>query len=80
MRPLNQTPVVAPDETLDDALEWLGGREGLVLRDGVLVGALGPDDVERWYGRVIEGRDPSTPAPRMVVPPTPTVPPRPDRP
>jgi Zn-dependent protease len=80
MRPLNQTPVVAPDETLDDAIEWLGGREGLVLRDGVLVGALGPDDVERWYGRMIEGRDPSTTAPRMVVPPTPTVPPRPDRP
>ena len=80
MRPLNQTPVVAPDETLDDAIEWLGGREGLVLRDGVLVGALGPDDVERWYGRTIEGRDPSIPAPRMVVPPTPTVPPRPDRP
>ena len=42
VRPLNQTPVVAPDETLDDAFEWLGGREGLVLRDGVLVGALGP--------------------------------------
>ncbi len=52
----DQTPVLAPDETLDDALEWLGGREGLVLRDGVLVGALGPDDVERWYGRVVEGR------------------------
>ena len=56
VRPLAQTPVVAPDETLDDALEWLGGREGLVLRDGVLVGALGPGDVERWYRRVIEGR------------------------
>jgi Zn-dependent protease len=56
VRPLAQTPVVAPDETLDDALEWLGGREGLVLRDGALVGALGPDDVERWYRRVIEGR------------------------
>ena len=57
VRPLAQTPVVAPDETLDDALEWLGGREGLVLRDGVLVGALGPADVERWYRRVIEGHD-----------------------
>jgi Zn-dependent protease len=55
VRPLNQTPVVAPDETLDDALEWLGGRDGLVLRDGVLVGALGPGDVERWYRRVVEG-------------------------
>lgn len=56
LRPLAQTPVVAPSETLDDALEWLGGREGLVLRDGVLVGALGPADVERWYRRVIEGK------------------------
>lgn len=56
VRPLAQTPVVAPTETLDDALEWLAGREGLVLRDGVLVGALGPADVERWYRRVIEGK------------------------
>lgn len=56
VRPLAQTPVVAPGETLDDAVEWLGGREGLVLRDGVLVGALGPADVERWYRRVIEGK------------------------
>ncbi|MGH2631271.1 MAG: site-2 protease family protein [Actinomycetota bacterium] len=79
MRPLNQTPVLAPDETLDDAVEWLGGREGLVLRDGVLVGALGPEDVERWYGRVFEGR-PMAPVPRMVVPPKPAVPPRPDLP
>ncbi|MGZ8580997.1 MAG: site-2 protease family protein [Actinomycetota bacterium] len=56
VRPIAQTPVVAPSETLDDALEWLGGREGIVLRDGVLVGALGPADVERWYRRVIEGK------------------------
>jgi Zn-dependent protease len=55
MRPLAQTPVLAPNETLDDAFEWLGGRQGLVLRDGVLVGSLTPDDVERWYRRVIEG-------------------------
>jgi Zn-dependent protease len=53
--PLNQTPAVEADETLDDALEWLSGREGLVLRDGRLVGALGAADVERWYRRVIEG-------------------------
>ena len=66
MRPLAQTPVVAPDETLDDALEWLGGRDGLVMREGSLVGALGPADVERWYRRVIEGKldeaDPHVPA------------------
>ena len=67
VRPLAQTPVVAPDETLDDALEWLGGRDGLVLRDGVLVGALGPADVERWYRREIEGR-PDGVSPDVVVP------------
>ena len=88
MSPLTQTPVVAPDETLDEALEWLGGREGLVLRDGVLVGALGPDDVERWYRRVIEGRADEAPGPgalemqppRMVTPAPASVPPRPDLP
>jgi len=56
MVPLDQSPTVGPDDPLDDALEWLGGREGLVLRDGGLVGAIGPGDVERWYRRVIEGR------------------------
>ncbi|MGZ8618842.1 MAG: CBS domain-containing protein [Actinomycetota bacterium] len=56
MVPLDQFPTVGPDEPLDDALEWLGGRESLVLRDGVLVGAIAPADIERWYRRVIEGR------------------------
>jgi Zn-dependent protease len=55
MVPLNQTPVLAPGETLDEVLEWLAGRDGLVLRDGRLVGAIGPADVERWYRQVIEG-------------------------
>jgi Zn-dependent protease/predicted transcriptional regulator len=70
--PLNQTPAVEADETLDDALEWLSGRDGLVLRDGKLVGALGAADVERWYRRVIEGRviEDADTAP---------IPPRPDR-
>jgi CBS domain-containing protein len=67
--PLNQTPVVDPDETLDDAFEWLGGREGLVLKDGVLVGALGPRDVEHWYRRVIEGN--SSPTGFAQLPPRP---------
>jgi Zn-dependent protease len=71
MAPLVQTPTFTPDETLDDAVEWLAGREGLVLQDGVLAGAIGPDDVERWYRRAIEGRvDHET----MAV----GVPPRPD--
>lgn len=86
VRPLTQTPVVAPDETLDEAVEWLGGREGLVLRDGVLVGALGPADVERWYRRVVEGRGDGAASsdardeepPRMVIPAPGSVPPRPD--
>ncbi|HJR97527.1 MAG TPA: site-2 protease family protein [Actinomycetota bacterium] len=88
VRPLAQTPVLAPDETLDEAVEWLGGREGLVLRDGVLVGALGPGDVERWYRRVIEGHPDgatghdgsSSELPSMITPAPGSVPPRPDLP
>ena len=53
--PLNQTIVIDPDETLDDAFEWLSGEDGLVLKDGVLVGALAPRDIEHWYRRVIQG-------------------------
>lgn len=83
VRPLTQTPVLAPDETLDEAVEWLGGREGLVLRDGALVGALGPADVEHWYRRVVEGRtdprEPDAEPPRMVIPTPGSVPPRPDQ-
>lgn len=69
--PLNQTPTVAPEETLDEVLEWLASREGLVLSDGQLVGAIGASDVERWYRRVIEGRPLDAGAPHRV-------PPRPD--
>jgi Zn-dependent protease len=54
--PLSRTPVVSPDEPLDEVLEWLSGRDGLVIRDGSLVGAIGPGEVERWYRRVVEGR------------------------
>ena len=54
MTPINQTPTLAPTDTLDDAFEWLGGREAIVLRDGALVGVLGPPDVERWYRRRFE--------------------------
>lgn len=56
MTPINQTPTLAPTDTLDDAFEWLGGREALVLRDGALVGVLGPPDVERWYRQRFEAR------------------------
>ena len=67
--PLNQTTVLDPDETLDGAFEWLGGERGLVVRDGVLVGALAPRDVEDWYRRVIEGR--SVPTGFSALPPRP---------
>lgn len=70
MTPITQTPTFAPGETLDDAVEWLAGREGLVLDDGMLVGAIGPGDVERWYRRVIEGRVDADTAP-VGVPPRP---------
>ncbi len=56
MTPLSQTPTVGAEEPLDDALEWLSGREGFVLRDGALVGSLSVEDIERWYRRVVEGR------------------------
>lgn len=71
MAPLSQTPVVAPEETLDEVLEWLAGREGLVLRDGSLLGAIAPTDIERWYRLVVEGRP-------MESVGTDGVPPRPD--
>jgi Zn-dependent protease len=75
--PLVETPVVEPDEPLDEALEWLSGKDGLVLRNGSLVGALGPGDVERWYLRTVEGRTGDDVA--GVVPgATGGVPPRPD--
>ena len=56
---LNQTPVFTPVDTLDDVVEWLGGRDGLVLRDGALVGAIGAGDVERWFRGAIQGREPA---------------------
>jgi hypothetical protein len=51
VRPLNQTISFAPDDALEDAVEWLQGRDAMVLRDGVLVGYLGPPDVELWFRR-----------------------------
>jgi Zn-dependent protease len=70
--PLEQTPVLAPDETLDEVIEWIGPRQGIVLQDGRLVGAIDASDIERWFRHVIEGR------PAMSADPS-WVPPRPDR-
>jgi CBS domain-containing protein len=49
MAPLSQTPVVAPTDPLYDAIEATASREGLVLDHGVLVGVIGPADVDRWF-------------------------------
>ena len=70
--PLSQTPVVRPDETLEEVIEWVGARQGLVMRDGRVVGAINARDVERWYRHVIEGRPAMSGDPNWV-------PPRPDR-
>jgi Zn-dependent protease len=78
MSPLTQTPTFTPEERLDEVLEWLAGREGLVLRDGELVGAIGGNDIERWYKRTIEGHEDSWSTPTGVAPDPGSIPPRPD--
>jgi Zn-dependent protease len=74
MLPLNQTPVVKPGDTLDDALEWMTGRDAIVLDQGRLVGAIGPVDVERWFRSRYDGDRNEPPVATMgghVVPPRP---------
>jgi Zn-dependent protease len=68
MMPLSQTPVVAPTDALYDVLEATASREGLVLDHGVLVGAIGPADVDRWYRSRMNVGSAADP---MAVPPRP---------
>jgi Zn-dependent protease len=56
---------------LDDALDLLGGQEGMVLDEGRLVGSLAPQDIERWYQAHVRGAH---------TVPTAAPPPRPDLP
>lgn len=51
MMPLDEVPVLAPDDGLDVAFERLRGRPGLVLRDGQLVGSITASDIGRWFER-----------------------------
>jgi CBS domain-containing protein len=70
MAPLSQTPVVAPTDPLYDVLEVTSGHEGLVLDRGVLVGAIGPTDVDRWFRTRSSGDGAARPH---------AIPPRPDQ-
>jgi CBS domain-containing protein len=54
MVPIRQAAVFGVDEALDDTVEWLGGREGLVVSDGQVVGMIAARDVEAWYRRRTE--------------------------
>jgi Zn-dependent protease len=69
--PLAAARAVRVDAGLDDALDLLGGQEGMVLEDGRLVGSLAPQDIERWYQGHARGAH---------TVPTGSPPPRPDLP
>jgi Zn-dependent protease len=68
MAPLSQTPVVAPTDQLYDVLEMTSGREGLVLDHGVLVGAIGAADIDRWFQNRSSGAEAARP---YAIPPRP---------
>ena len=72
-------PVVEAGARLDDVIDLLGGREGVVVRDGRLAGRLSPMDVERWFARRTGGPNgwmtaaPAAPSDDDGVPPRPDV-------
>lgn len=51
LQPPGTVPVVDAGTRLDDVVDLLGGREGVVMREGRLVGRLSPMDIERWFER-----------------------------
>jgi len=67
---LERSSTVTPDLTLEEAIERLSGRDGMVVRDGRLLGALGPNDIEAW----LQGERPRGPAAAHEA----ALPPRPD--
>jgi Zn-dependent protease len=71
MIPLTEVAVVDPADPLDQVVDRLRGRPGLVLQDGRLVGTISASDVGRWYERRAAGGAP--------VAWNDSVPPRPDR-
>jgi hypothetical protein len=45
---LEDSMIVVPEMSLDEATERLAGRDGMVVQGGRLLGALGPTDIESW--------------------------------
>jgi hypothetical protein len=78
LQPKGTVPVLDSGTRLDDVIDLLGGREGVVVRDGRLVGRLSPMDVERWFERR-NGRPTAWMTAAPAGPSDPSgVPPRPD--
>jgi Zn-dependent protease/CBS domain-containing protein len=47
--PIGSMPTLSPEETLDQALDWVSEGEGLVLDGtGSVVGVLAQNDIQRW--------------------------------
>ncbi len=70
MFPLPDAPVVSPDDRLDEAVDVLQGRRGLVVRDGELLGSISTAEIGRWYERRSGAG--------ATAPGEPLIPPRPD--
>jgi hypothetical protein len=73
MIPLDDDTTIEADEPLDDVVEWIGGREALVIdATGRSVGLIDLRDVDRWLQ--VHWSTGS-----FVETPVATLPPRPDR-
>ena len=70
MMPIADVPMVGPHEPLDRVVDRLGGRHGLVVVDGQLLGTISTAEVGRWYEQHTRGV--------ATVPGDGSVPPRPD--
>jgi hypothetical protein len=73
MVPFHDPPLIDADEPLDDVVEWVGDRDGLVVdRAGRPIGMIAVEDVDRWLKAHWSTGT-------YVEPTTPALPPRPDR-
>ena len=71
MVPFADPPLIDADEPLDDVVEWVGDRDGLVVDAGKrAIGVIAVEDVDRWLK--------SHWATGAYADPTPAQPPRPD--